>query len=172
MKNLIVSILLLFFVVSCNKPTFNKEFIQKLSISINEKNDDSKLSFSLLYVKSSKGNVICTDVLGLYCAYDENFLNKGLTFDDFLYKLLNHNITVDENDFCNNDFIKFIPNARLMNEDVNSILKKYFFKQGKKYFLYPIEDVNVKHGVLFKMYQSDYLIFFDDYSGVYSIEKR
>ncbi len=166
-------LLLLICSLSCNSSVQNVPFSKSLikSIAEEQSNLPSRFSNLLFFCKCLDNEILSLSVYGLKEVYLNEF---GYTsYYDFLTNLLNQKIAIKCRD--QSQRFKMNENVRKRYKDVNlnEFLDFYCTKEGNNLFGLKNSTTNEQQNtVLYFLFINNYLISFDDYSGIYVVRKN
>lgn len=167
-KNILLIVLLSFFVISCKKELKNDgDFIEKLSNEIDE--EMPLLSEPIIILIKREDKLFISSIRMLFEEYSRHYKAK-YTFDDFLVMVINNNMFTKEqmNNISVHNF-KLDGNVSDLynNKGLDYLISEYCEKTNKHNTLFLKQNlsVEVQFNIMYYFFKNNYYLLEDDYEG-------
>lgn len=170
-------IFFMFFIltISCNnKSDYDLQFVKKLA-QMDDKNPSRYFNYNLFFILDNS-QIIQTNINTVYKIYFDNY-KKDEDFETFLMKIFSKEQTLKISEiekYNKQDYFYKIYSIddKIYNDEIKNIINQYLKMSDTGYHLYPNNlNKNEIATILYRMFDNNYKIQQNDYSGYYSLKK-
>ena len=126
-----------------------------------------KYLYNILFVKLDNGKYLRTNGNELFTIYKKNY--NQINYYDFLDRILNQKMVI-KNNFIN-DSNTFYLNQNLVEKSIAAIVKKFSIANENETYRFKASPNDDYNSILYCFFINGYEINFDDYSGIFIMEK-